>query len=219
MTHPTVSSMMAEAISAIPTFRRMKPISRTTIATIFTEAIDNAVPRNSEVMVCATERARCCPKRSRRGDPLVGFRQHCGGQQLAEREPAGEGHYDPRGRGADGGTPRLSNQPEVGLHPGQQQQHQDAKLRDGIDHGLLLLTPGEDRALRLGPDRAEYGRPEENSGDQLPHHGRLPDPLHRLAHQTDAPGLSASTIARLKEVWRDEHEHWRKRNLSAKHYV
>ena len=28
----------------------------------------------------------------------------------------------------------------------------------------------------------------------------------------DAPGLSASTIARLKEVWRDEHEHWRKRS-------
>ena len=36
---------------------------------------------------------------------------------------------------------------------------------------------------------------------------------------TDAPGLSASTIARLKEVWIDEHEHWRKRDLSAKHYV
>ena len=32
----------------------------------------------------------------------------------------------------------------------------------------------------------------------------------------DAPGLSASTIGRLKEVWRDEHEHWRKRDLSAK---
>jgi hypothetical protein len=35
----------------------------------------------------------------------------------------------------------------------------------------------------------------------------------------DAPGLSASTIARLKEVWIDEHQHWRKRDLSAKHYV
>ena len=51
MTHPTVSSIMAEAISVIPTFRRIKPISRTTIATIFSEAIDNAVPRNSEVMI------------------------------------------------------------------------------------------------------------------------------------------------------------------------
>src|SRR5213082_4116152 len=31
----------------------------------------------------------------------------------------------------------------------------------------------------------------------------------------DAPGLSASTIARLKEVWLDEHEHWSKRDLAA----
>src|SRR6187397_3689924 len=35
----------------------------------------------------------------------------------------------------------------------------------------------------------------------------------------DAPGLSASTIARPKQVWLDAHEHWRKRDLSAKRYV
>src|SRR4051794_18923827 len=35
----------------------------------------------------------------------------------------------------------------------------------------------------------------------------------------DAPGLSASTIARLKEVWLDEYEHWRRRDLSARRYV
>jgi putative transposase len=35
----------------------------------------------------------------------------------------------------------------------------------------------------------------------------------------DAPGLSASTIARLKEVWIDEHKRWQKRDLSARHYV
>src|SRR3981081_330140 len=35
----------------------------------------------------------------------------------------------------------------------------------------------------------------------------------------DAAGLSASTVARLKEAWSDEHEHWRKRDLSAKRYV
>ncbi len=35
----------------------------------------------------------------------------------------------------------------------------------------------------------------------------------------DAPGLSASTIARLKEVWLDEHAHWGKRDLSAKRLV
>jgi putative transposase len=35
----------------------------------------------------------------------------------------------------------------------------------------------------------------------------------------DAPGLSASSIARLKEVWTDEHARWKKRDLSARHYV
>jgi len=35
----------------------------------------------------------------------------------------------------------------------------------------------------------------------------------------DAPGLSASTIARLKELWTEEHARWQKRDLSAKRYV
>jgi transposase-like protein len=36
---------------------------------------------------------------------------------------------------------------------------------------------------------------------------------------TDASGLSASTIARLKDVWVDEHKRWNERDLSAKRYV
>jgi hypothetical protein len=32
-------------------------------------------------------------------------------------------------------------------------------------------------------------------------------------------GLSATTIARLKEVWIDEHKQWSERDLSAKSYV
>jgi putative transposase len=35
----------------------------------------------------------------------------------------------------------------------------------------------------------------------------------------DAPGLSASTIARLKDLWTEEHARWQKRDLSAKRYV
>ena len=35
----------------------------------------------------------------------------------------------------------------------------------------------------------------------------------------DAGGLSASTIARLKDAWADEHARWLKRDLSAKRYV
>ena len=35
----------------------------------------------------------------------------------------------------------------------------------------------------------------------------------------DAPGLSASTIVRLKEVWRQDYENWNKRSLADKRYV
>ena len=35
----------------------------------------------------------------------------------------------------------------------------------------------------------------------------------------DAGGLSASTIARLKDAWSEEHARWSKRDLSAKRYV
>lgn len=35
----------------------------------------------------------------------------------------------------------------------------------------------------------------------------------------DAPGLSASTISRLKEMWSDEHDRWRRRDLSTRRYV
>jgi putative transposase len=35
----------------------------------------------------------------------------------------------------------------------------------------------------------------------------------------DAPGLSASTIARLKADWSEEYERWRKRDLSSRRYV
>ena len=35
----------------------------------------------------------------------------------------------------------------------------------------------------------------------------------------DAPGLSANTISRLKEVWKREYEQWSKRSLSGKQYV
>lgn len=35
----------------------------------------------------------------------------------------------------------------------------------------------------------------------------------------DAPGLSAATISRLKEVWKEEHTQWSKRDLTGKNFV
>ena len=36
---------------------------------------------------------------------------------------------------------------------------------------------------------------------------------------TDAPGLSATTVRRLSEVWQEEHERWQGRDLSSRRYV
>ncbi len=35
----------------------------------------------------------------------------------------------------------------------------------------------------------------------------------------DAPGLSAATISRLKEVWKEEYAQWSRRNLTGKNFV
>lgn len=35
----------------------------------------------------------------------------------------------------------------------------------------------------------------------------------------DSPGLSSSTISRLKDIWQEDLEHWQKRNLSHKRYA
>ena len=49
MTQPMVSSRIAEATMIWPRSRRMKFISRTTMATIFIDEIDSAVPRKIAV--------------------------------------------------------------------------------------------------------------------------------------------------------------------------
>lgn len=48
--------------------------------------------------------------------------------------------------------------------------------------------------------------------------GDFTDALSSLVG-SDAPGLSASTISRLKTVWEDDYQQWQSRDLSGKRYV
>ena len=48
--------------------------------------------------------------------------------------------------------------------------------------------------------------------------GALSDALSSLLGH-NAPGLSASTVSRLKESWNEEYNHWSKRDLSKKRYA
>jgi transposase-like protein len=70
-----------------------------------------------------------------------------------------------------------------------------------------------------------YLRRTKNMEDFLPYlylkgisTGDFSDALSSLVGQ-DARGLSAGTISRLKQVWEQEHDQWRQRDLSDKHYA
>src|SRR6516164_9296345 len=120
-------------------------------------------------------------EKHRGNQSLVGMWQHGLGQKLAEHESRNERH----GNSCYGHAYSRAASPlyklEVGFHPGQEQKHQDAEIGDRFEHRLLLMSAGKDRVLTLRPKRAEYRWTEANARDQLPHHGRLADPLHELA--------------------------------------
>lgn len=70
-----------------------------------------------------------------------------------------------------------------------------------------------------------YLRRTKNMEDFLPYlylkgisTGDFSDALSSLVGQ-DARGLSAGTISRLKQVWEQEHDQWRQRDLSDKQYI
>lgn len=48
--------------------------------------------------------------------------------------------------------------------------------------------------------------------------GALSAPLAALL-DTDAPGHAPATSSRLEKVWREEYDHWRRRDLKGKRYV
>ncbi len=49
-------------------------------------------------------------------------------------------------------------------------------------------------------------------------HGDFSEALEAMLGP-EAPGLSATTVTRLKAAWEDEYEAWSKRSLEGKHYV
>ena len=153
-----------------PTLRRMKFISRTTMATILTEEIDSAVPRNSEVT-----------------SALLGCGRSDSGSNSPSAKPQTKGTTMPVSETLTAARADLAHQPQVGLHAGQQQQQQDAELRDAVDHRLLFGRRREDRVLAVGPEPAEQRGPEQQAGDQLAHHRGLADALHELAEHRGRP--------------------------------
>ena len=101
MIQPIVSSMIAEARITWPTLRRRKSISRTTTATILTEAIESAVPRKSAVT----------SRWSGRGSIPCG-------RNSPSAKPQANGMAMPATEVESAARLHLAHQREVGLHAG-----------------------------------------------------------------------------------------------------
>ena len=167
MIQPIVSSMMAEATMTWPTLRRMKFISRTTMATIFTEEIDSAVPRNSEVI-----------SRSSR------IRQHSVGQHFTQREAAGEWNENAGERNGQRGALHARDGSRSVSMPVSR-----SNIRmPSFDTASSMAFCGKRRkqhVLDIRREQAEHGRAQHHARQQLSHDRRLPDAMHQLAE--DAP--------------------------------
>jgi putative transposase len=88
------------------------------------------------------------------------------------------------------------------------------------------LSPGDGERIRFRPSiLPPYARRTKSLEVLIPilylkgiSTGDFEEVLAALVGK-NAPGLSASTIVRLKETWTEEHAQWGKRDLSAKRYV
>ena len=195
--------MMAVATMIWPRLRRMKFISRTTIATILMEEMESAVPRNSDGTSRPPGHAlkQQAPGRTDPAESRRRRERRCRTARWRSAAPAGFAH-----------------QLEIGLHAGQQQQHQDADLRQAIDHALLGFVVGKDEMLRRRPQPAEQGWSQNDARQQACPSARAgrcaacPRPARRpttsssrtsaTSRASDLPLLLAPLPAVLPPLWR-----------------
>lgn len=123
------------------------------------------------------------PEKERRDQAKLRARQHLLREQLAQKKAERKRHGDAGNRYAQRGAANLPYEAEIRFHAGEKQEQEDAELRDGVEHRLLVGARREDGLLELGPDCAENGRPEQDAGQELAHDTGLPDPVHRLPEQ------------------------------------
>ena len=99
------------------------------------------------------------------------------------------------------------------------------RWRPRSEWGRLLRFPVRPRAESRVSARPPYLRQAKRLEELLPwlylkgiSTGDFSEALAALLGP-EAPGLSASTINRLKQGWVKDYETWRRRDLSTKHYV
>ena len=166
MIQPTLSSMMAEARMTCPTTRRMKFISRTTIATILTEAIDSAVPRNSAVI-----------------SRLPGSGSMESGSNSPSATPQAKGMRMPMSEANTAARPVWRTSLRSVSMPVSSSSSRMPNCEIASIIAFCSGFFGKQCVLKIGQQQPEQRGPEQQAGDQLPHHRRLPEPQHGFAEQ------------------------------------
>ncbi len=165
ISQPMVSSSIAEAMITWPTVRRTNPRSRTTSATIFTEEIASAVPRNSAVMARLPGSAAWSPAAARRAQCRTGTADDAA-QRDAHRGPA-----------------RIAKHRQIGLHAGHEQQQQDAELRHASSIAFCSRLAGNSACHAAGASAPNTDGPSSTPTRS----GRSP-PAARRAASARPPG-------------------------------
>src|SRR5262249_25657482 len=99
---------------------------------------------------------------------VIGMRQRRWRHELAEREAANERYCHACDRDAQRRFADLSHELEVGLHPGQQQQQENAELCDAIEHGFLLGRVRKDGACKAGQSTPSTEGPSTMPPSSIP---------------------------------------------------
>ena len=149
-----------------PRLRRMKFISCTTIATIFTDEIESAVPRK----IAVTKRSS-------------GLGKIESGSISPNAKPHAKGTATPTADTATAARPtRRTNLRSVSMPVSSRSMRMPSCDTASI---MLFCSAffGKNRVLQVRPKHAEYGGTEHDAGNELAHDGGLADPLHGLAQQ------------------------------------
>ena len=167
MIQPMLSSMMAEARITWPTTRRTKFISRTTIATILTDAIESAVPRNSDVI-----------------NRFCGSGNMPSGSISPSTKPQTKGMTMPISEANNEARPVCRTSLRSVSIPVSKSSSRIPNCEIASIIAFCSGVFGKSACRRSGRSRPNRDGPRIRPAIKLAHHGRLTKAQHRFAEQT-----------------------------------
>lgn len=105
------------------------------------------------------------------------------GQQVAERDAAGEGERNPKTRNHSRSAPEPAQNFEFGFQSDVEQQHDRADPCERLEEMHRQRIGGEQVGIERRREMAEYGFAEQDARQQLADDGRLVESLRDLGQR------------------------------------